>query len=287
MPRLISIAILTKNGGDAFREVLEALRRQTVPESWATEVVLLDSGSTDDTLAAAREAGAVIHEIPPEDFSFGESRDVLFSHCRGEIIATLSQDACPVGTGWLEAITEPIRAGRADVVQGWETLSDKPFFWERIGRFYATSEWRPFFERYGWSDVPGLSTVNLAVRRSVWEETGFGPIPMCSDKLFQKRVFEAEKRVELRRDAVVRHGHEYRTRSLFKRCANEGMALRRLGFRVSARRTVRDALNRRNYGALIRGVARGEVRSPAEALFPVLRPLGVWYGNRFLSDYWR
>src|SRR5690606_30764757 len=125
--------------------------------------------------------GARIHRIPPEDFSFGESRDLLFSHCRGEIIATISQDACPVDDHWLDHLTESIRNGEADVVQGWEQMDEKSFYWDRIGSFYVTSEWNAFLEQYG---APGLSTVNLAVACSAWERTRFGPISMCSDKLF-------------------------------------------------------------------------------------------------------
>jgi len=284
MSKLISIAFLTKNGGDEFRAVLEAVRHQSCPESFRSEIVLLDSGSTDDTLHIAAQAGAAIHEIPPEEFSFGESRDKLLSFCRGEIVVLLSQDACPIGTDWLQTLTEPIRSGTADIVQGSEYLPDKPFFWERIGRFYATSEWRPFFEEFG---EIGLSTVNIAMRRNVWEKTGFGPIPMCSDKLFQKRVAQGQWAVAWCRHAVVRHGHDYRTQSLVKRCANEGMALRMLGFHIRTRQTLFDLFNRRNLRALLRGLVRGEVRTPAEMLFPILRPLSIWYGNRFLTDYWR
>jgi len=284
MNGLISIGILTKNGGDEFRTVLDVLARQNIPESYRTELVMLDSGSNDGTLEAGAEAGAQVFEIPPGDFSFGESRDVLFSHCRGEVVVSISQDACPVGDDWLRSITEPILAGRADVVQGGEILSDKPFFWERIGRFYATSEWAPFFEQYG---TPGLSTVNLAVRRSAWEATGFGPIPMCSDKLFQKRVSTTGQRVTVCKEAMVRHGHTYHLPALFKRCANEGMALRMLGFSVSILRMLGDLVNVRNHRALIRGILRGEVRSPAEILFTVIRPIGIWYGNHFVNKYWR
>ncbi|QXD16147.1 glycosyltransferase [Rhodocaloribacter litoris] len=282
--RLISVGILTRNGGDGFRAVLDVLARQVCPVPH--QVVILDSGSTDGTPEAAAEAGAVVHRIRPEDFSFGESRDLLFSRCEGEIIATISQDARPAGVHWLERITRPIREGRADVVQGMELLDDKTFYWERIGRFYSTSEWRPFFERYGWPGLPGLSTVNLAVSRRAWEATGFGPIPMCSDKLFQKRAVQAGLRVEACREAAVHHSHHYTIRSLFKRCANEGMALRLLGISVGTGQTLRDVLNRKNHRALVRGLLRGEVRRPAEVLFPLLRPLGIWYGYRFVAGYW-
>ncbi|HEX7069202.1 MAG TPA: glycosyltransferase, partial [Rhodothermales bacterium] len=279
---LISVAILTKNGGHAFEEVLRALSRQVCPIPH--EVVILDSGSRDGTLDAAKAAGAHIHQIRPSEFSFGESRDLLFSKCNGDVIATISQDALPEGDRWLDALTEPLRNGEADVVQGHEKMDDKTFYWDRIGSFYISSEWRPFLEQYG---SPGLSTVNLAVSRSAWEKTGFGPISMCSDKLFQKRVAECGLRVAVRRDAVVHHGHHYDVGSLTRRCANEGMALRQLGYAIDLRQTAKDLIRLRSYRKLASGLLRGEVRSVAELLFPVLRPAPVWYGNHNLSGYWR
>jgi hypothetical protein len=163
-------------------------------------------------------------------------------------------------------------------------MSDKPFYWERIGRFYSTSEWRPFFKCYGRF---GLSTVNLALSRPAWEATGFGPIPICSDKLLQKRAALKGLRVEICQEAVVRHGHDYTARTLFKRCANEGMAIRLLGFNIRVRQMGRDMLNNRNFRLLIGGLRRREVVSAAEFLFPILRPFGIWWGNRFLVNYWR
>lgn len=282
MADLISISILTRNAGEAFPEVLAALRRQVI--DLPTEIVLLDNGSTDGTLAVARAAGAVVHTMPPEDFSFGESRDRLFSLCRGPYIVALSQDAVPADDHWLDRLTRPLRDGTADIVQGLEVMADKPFFWDRIGRFYYTREWQPFFACYG---AVGLSTANLATTRAAWERARFGPIAMCSDKLFQKRAAEAGLRVVLCREARVRHGHTYTTAGLFKRCANEGMGLRMLGFRIATTDALRDLAHGRAYRRLLKGLLRREVHAPAEVLFPLIRPAALWYGNRFLKSYWR
>lgn len=283
MVDLISVALLTRNGGEVFASVLDALMSQEISVPY--EIVLLDSNSSDGTAERARGAGARVYQIRPEDFSFGSSRDELFGYCDGDIIATLSQDACPLTSKWLDTLTAPIREGSADIAQGVERLSDKPFFWERVGKFYSTSEWVPFLEKYG---RPGLSTVNLAITRNAWEETGFGPIPMCSDKLLQKRAAQAQMRTTLCREAVVQHGHEYSTPALVKRCANEGMALRRLGFNVDFRTvTLADLSSLDNYRILLKGLAEGEINQLSEIFFPILRPLAVWYGNHFLGDLWR
>ena len=38
------------------------------------------------------------------------------------------------------------------------------------------------------------------------------------------------------------------------------------------------------YRTLAGGILKGRVRSPAELLFPWVRPLALWYGNRFAGD---
>lgn len=279
---LISVGILTKNGGDEFVRVLDRIAAQRIDAP--VEIVIVDSGSQDGTLDAARARGVHIHEIPPEEFAFGDTRDLMFSKCRGEIIATVSQDALPLGEDWLEHLTRPIRSGEADIVQGMENLVTKPFYWDRIGRFNFSSEWEPFYEAYGrdW-----LSTANFAASREAWERAGFGPISMCSDKLFQKRAAEQNLRTVYAREAIVEHGHEYHTVSLFKRLANEGMALRLLGFEHNLGAAVRDLIRLRIIRSWIRGIVRGQIRSAAELLFPFIRPVAVWYGNHFVKEYWR
>lgn len=278
----ISVAILTKNGGEEFVEVLDRIGAQEIDAP--VEIVIVDSGSKDGTLEVARSRGVRIHEIPPEEFAFGDTRDLLFSLCRGQVIATISQDALPLGTDWLENLTRPIRDGRADLVQGLENLVTKPFYWDRIGRFNFSSEWNPFYEKYGrdW-----LSTANFAASRSAWEQAGFGPISMCSDKLFQKRASTQGLRTVYARDAVVEHGHEYHTVSLFKRLANEGMALRLLGFEHPLHAAVRDLIRARIMRSWAGGIVRGQIRTVAELLFPFIRPVAVWYGNHFVKEYWR
>ncbi|TAA46013.1 MULTISPECIES: glycosyltransferase family 2 protein [Corallincola] len=50
----LAVAMITKNAGPRFAEALASV-------SWADQVVILDSGSTDDTLEIAKAAGAVVH----------------------------------------------------------------------------------------------------------------------------------------------------------------------------------------------------------------------------------
>ena len=99
MNPFVSIVYLTKNGGRLFKKSLEALFSQKV--DFGFEVIAVDSGSTDGILDMMKNYPIRVYQIDPEEFNFGLMRDYGFSLARGEIIITLSQDAIPVGTGWL------------------------------------------------------------------------------------------------------------------------------------------------------------------------------------------
>lgn len=59
--RPVSVVIPTKNAGQLFEEVLAAL---VVQQGVILDLVVVDSGSRDQTLAIAKKYGARITEIP-------------------------------------------------------------------------------------------------------------------------------------------------------------------------------------------------------------------------------
>ena len=66
-----SLVMLTKNGGDLFRHVVDGLRTQTCWKN--VEFIVVDSGSTDETISVAHSAGAIVHTIPPNEFNHGDN----------------------------------------------------------------------------------------------------------------------------------------------------------------------------------------------------------------------
>ena len=95
----VSVAIPTLNGGARFRECLEALQGQELDRPF--EIVCIDSGSTDGTLEACREAGVRLLEIEPGAFNHGLTRNRAIAAAKGEFVALLTQDSVPAGPDWL------------------------------------------------------------------------------------------------------------------------------------------------------------------------------------------
>lgn len=80
----ISAIVITKNAGATVRRCLESLR-------WTDEIVVVDSGSTDDTVAICREAGAEVHETADWP-GYGPQKNRALGLAHGEWIVSLDAD---------------------------------------------------------------------------------------------------------------------------------------------------------------------------------------------------
>ena len=58
------------NEGAHLGRLLEGFEQQTVRPD---EIIVVDSGSTDDTVAIARTAGCVVERFAKDEFSFGRA----------------------------------------------------------------------------------------------------------------------------------------------------------------------------------------------------------------------
>ena len=280
---VVSVVILTYNGGARLHTCLEQIFSQQMDAE--LDVVLVDSSSTDGTETLDHDFPVRIIRIPTDRFVFGYARNLGFEATRGEYIATVSQDFVPSDQHWLDRLTRPLRAG-ADVVQGHaEPPPDvRPFYWE-TRRFWFTSESRRFKQRYGFC----LSCVNLATRRKVWEDVGFGDdTPMSEDLYFQKHAFDKGYRQFVQAPAAGGfHGHQYSLPSLARRCQNEGLGWHWVGERYSFWEMIADLLQPKSYAKWFLGLVTGQMRTPAELLFIWIRPLAVFRGNRMARRWTR
>ena len=98
----ISILIPTWNGARALSSVLDAIERQSRRPD---EIVAVDSGSTDGTPALLAARGVRVHAIPAGEFNHGETRNAGVRITDGNLIVLLVQDAIPVDTHWLDALS--------------------------------------------------------------------------------------------------------------------------------------------------------------------------------------
>jgi rhamnosyltransferase len=226
-----SILVLTKNGMPDITRCLKAVYSQRGVQS--IEVIVVDSGSTDETLEIAKGFQVRLEQILPASFHHARTRNFAAGLARGEILVFLSQDAIPTSDRWLETMVANFndpgvgavygrqvprpgssleREDALDVVYGEQRIVKDPAHRNGLG-----------YKFYHFSDV------NAAMRRSVWEATFFPEdLKVFEDLGIAKRILDGGWKIVYEPQACVFHSHNHTTTGLFKRYFDIGYTLKLL-----------------------------------------------------------
>lgn len=95
----VSIIIPTKNAGDMFELILKMLINQKGFKE--VEIVIVDSGSNDNTVQLSNKYNAKVINISPDSFSHSYARNLGAENASGDYLLFTVQDALPPTTTWL------------------------------------------------------------------------------------------------------------------------------------------------------------------------------------------
>ena len=110
-----SIIIRCYNEERHSGKLLSGISQQTCQDF---EVILVDSGSTDATLAIASHYPVNIISIKPEEFSFGRSLNRGCHIAKGEYLVIVSAHVYPIHKDWLEQLLRPFDTPQVALVYG-------------------------------------------------------------------------------------------------------------------------------------------------------------------------
>ncbi|MEE4359695.1 MAG: glycosyltransferase family 2 protein [Desulfococcaceae bacterium] len=100
MDRGISIIIPTLNGGEIFSQSLAMIQKQKYKGN--VQLIVIDSGSADDTPDMAKHCGATVISIDHKDFHHARTRNHALPHARYDKVLYTVQDAVPCSETWLD-----------------------------------------------------------------------------------------------------------------------------------------------------------------------------------------
>jgi rhamnosyltransferase len=166
----VSVVIRAKNEGDSIGHTIDLLHRQTIE----SELIVVDSGSTDATREIAGERGATVIEIPAETFTFGGALNTGTEAATAPIVVALSAHAFPKHDRWLEAIVGAFDDARVACAVGGERHPDGGMIDGRLEQDAALAR------RHPWS---GYSNAAGGFRKELWAQYPFRPdMPGTEDK---------------------------------------------------------------------------------------------------------
>lgn len=220
---IVSIVIRTLNEGRYLGELLEGIARQEVP-GLEVETVLVDSGSTDDTLAIAEKHGCVITHITRDEFSFGRSLNRGCETASGEILVLISGHCVPHSEHWLQSLCQPIIDGLVDYSYGKQIGGPDSRYSEcRIFAKYFPDQ----------SSVPQegffCNNANSAIARSAWAQHRFDEdVTGLEDMELAQRLHRNKGRIGYVAEACVFHHHDESWAQVQRRFEREALALQRI-----------------------------------------------------------
>lgn len=230
MPGITATVVLpVKNGAAYLRETLPALTAQVV--DGGHEMLAVDSGSTDGSLALLEGAGIRTLRIAPEAFDHGATRNLGAREARGRVVVFLTQDALPADEHLVRRLVEGLDrdarvAGsfarqqprpdadpltRRDLL-GWVAARPEP-------RTVFVADWQVFaslppLERYA---LAVFDNVASAVRRETLLEHPFAPSAFGEDLEWGCRMLHLGHGLAYVPEAVVVHSHRRSARALYRR----------------------------------------------------------------------
>lgn len=242
----VTIAILTFNGELYLDRILTAIQRQDFDGT--IEVLVLDSGSTDGTLAIVAQHPAVrLHQIPNSEFGHGRTRNLAASLARGTIVAYLTHDAVPADDYWLSELVAPFarfpgvegvlgrQVGRPDCVPILK-YEIRRVFSTQGPEFATTLSYRTgAFDRqpHYWLPAAFYSDVNSAARRDfLLNTTPYRDVDYAEDQLFGRDLLEAGHVKAYAARGAVEHSNDLTYREYKKRTFDEIVGLRASGATV-------------------------------------------------------
>ena len=216
-----SIVIRAYNEEKHIGRLLEGIMQQTLQDF---EIILVDSGSTDATVAIARRYPVQVVHIRPEEFTFGRSLNLGIQHARGEFIVMASAHVYPVYPDWLERLLEPFADPQIALTYGKQRGDRRT----RFSEHQIFARWFPEQSNLR-QEHPFCNNANAAIRRALWERHPYDEtLTGLEDLAWAKWALAEGYLLAYVAEAEIVHVHEETPRKVFNRYRREAMAFKRI-----------------------------------------------------------
>lgn len=215
---LISVIVPVRNGDIWLDKLLSKLLQQTLIDQ--TEIIIIDSGSTDNSLEIIKRYPVRLIQIPSHEFNHGGTRNLGVQQAKGKYIVMTVQDATPASDLWLQHLIDGFVDEQVAGVCGQQIvpheLDKNPVLWfrplsEPQKKFYRYDNPEEFLkltpleqrEKIAWDNV------TAAYRRDLLIKFPFPTIDFAEDIFWAKRMLLAGYTLAIIDEARVAHYHHH------------------------------------------------------------------------------
>lgn len=235
---IASIIIRSYNEAEKIGQCLSAVFGQHCPDSNGSahrdmdrrsgfEVIIVDSGSTDNTVSIASAFPTRIVTMRKSDFTYGRSLNIGADAARGAYLVFLSAHAVPTDSNWLEHLIA--RLEQSDSVAGAFGPSVPWPDCNPIQKRFIESHWQEKTDR----NADEFCNANSIVRRKVWEKFRFDEsLSASEDQDWAHRVEAAGYEIAYEPNAAVLHSHNESIAQAYRRSLKEFHTSQRVRGRI-------------------------------------------------------
>lgn len=213
-----SLVIRTYNEEKHIGRLLSGVLQQTLQE---IEIILVDSGSTDATLAIASRYPVKVVSIRPEDFTYGRSLNVGCKAASGKFLVFASAHVYPVYPDWLDRLLAPFSDPNIALSYGKQRGDSRTRFSETqvfAKLFPPQSNFR--------QTHPYCNNANAAIRRDLWLEQPYDEsLSGLEDLAWASWAIDQGYHLAYVAEAEVIHVHEESPHQIYNRYRREAIAL--------------------------------------------------------------
>lgn len=222
----ISVIIPTYNAGAKITEILSMLSNQSyLPD----EILIVDSGSSDDTLQRCAAFPLVkVLMVEQSSFNHGATRDMAIRKSIGEFVIFLTQDAIPADEYFIANMLTPFSNATVALVYGRQLANADASPAEKLTRQFNYPP-QPCLRTS--ADIPVLgikafffSDAAAAYRRSAYLQLGGFEknIKTNEDMFIAAKALHAGFGIYYAASAMVVHSHDFTLRQRYLRYRDQG-----------------------------------------------------------------
>lgn len=224
----ISIIIPTYNPGELLKVIFEEIKPFLVSKD--SEIIIIDSSSTDDSLTFLSNEKVNVIKIPKNEFNHGGTRNKASKIAKGDILIYLTQDAIPLSSNSIDEILKPFKQSETIGMAYGRQIphKDADFFGAFARKFNYPEEGQ--IKNMKDAKKLGIKTVFVsnsfaAYRRDYLEKVGGFPTNtiLSEDTYVASKMVKNGWSIAYVAEAQVYHSHNYTIIEEFKRYFDIGV----------------------------------------------------------------
>jgi len=217
----ISIIIPCKNEEKLIGPTLNSVFNQDIDKGY--EVIVIDSGSSDDTLDIVRKYPVKLIEVNSKDFAHARTRNYGTSIAQGKWIIFLNADATPVNEYWIKSLIDNFKDDRriagvysrlypredCNPLRSWEILNDNYYFNGKKIKFIDSFGEYNKLNREQKRKFISFHTISCVIRKDFLLKYPFKDMEFGEDLEWSKRMIELGFKIAYEANSKVFHSHNF------------------------------------------------------------------------------